>query len=124
MECFNCHEKGHYSFQCPRNALFCGDKSVERMVSPTSKFDEVKRKGLIEGNCAENILLDTGCSRTMVRRELIPQSKMLEGEAVPIRCAHGDVVLYPLALVQVAINGKKMEVKAAVSETTNGHATG
>ena len=42
---------------------------------------------------------------------------MLEGEAVPIRCAHGDVIVYPLALLQVAIDGKRIEVNAAVSET-------
>ena len=23
LECFNCHEKGHYAFQCPKDAHFC-----------------------------------------------------------------------------------------------------
>ena len=36
--------------QCPRNALFCKDKSRKRMVSRTADINEVKRKGQIEGN--------------------------------------------------------------------------
>ena len=35
-------------------------------------------------------MLDTGCSRTMVRRELVSEDKLLEGEVVAVRCAHGD----------------------------------
>ena len=26
IDCFNCHQKGHYSFNCPSKALFCGVK--------------------------------------------------------------------------------------------------
>ena len=77
---------------------------------------ELKRSGAVEGTAVDNILLDTGCLRTLVRQELVPRSKMLEGEAVAIRCAHGDTVLYPLALVQMVVDGRNMEVKAAVSE--------
>ena len=40
---------------------------------------------------------------------------MLEGEAVTIRCAHGDIILYPLACVHLSI-GEKISVKAAVSD--------
>ena len=32
-------------------------------------------------------------------------------------CAHGDTVLYPLALVQVKVDGYCLEVEAAVSDT-------
>ena len=42
-------------------------------------------------------VLDTGCKRTMVRQDLVPQEKILEGDVATIRCAHGDTVLYPLA---------------------------
>ena len=77
---------------------------------------ELKRSGAVEGTAVDNILLDTGCSRTLVRQELVPRSKMLEGEAVAIYCAHGDTVLYPLALVQMVVDGRNMEVKAAVSK--------
>ncbi len=41
-------------------------------------------------------LLDTGCSRTMVHRDLVEEEKKLEGEAVTIRCARGYMALYPL----------------------------
>ena len=32
-----------------------------------------------------------------MRRNLVPQRKILPGDAVTIRCAHGDTVLYHLA---------------------------
>ena len=52
---------------------------------------------IVEGQEVADILLDTGCSRALVRRDLVNEEKMLEGEAVKIRYAHGDTVLYPLA---------------------------
>ena len=74
---------------------------------------ELKRSGAVEGTAVDNILLDTGCSRTLVRQELVPRRKIVEGEAVAIRCANGDTVLY---LVQMVVDGRDMEVNAAVSE--------
>ena len=43
---------------------------------------EVYQKGWVEGQSVEKVLLDTGCSRTMVKRDLVPQHKILEGDAV------------------------------------------
>ena len=51
----------------------------------------------------------------MVQKSLVPPQWMLEGEAVTIRCAHGDIILYPLACVHLSIGEKKISVKAAVS---------
>ena len=131
IDCFNCHQKGHYSFNCPSNALFCGVKRVGNGVKRTGKWNPgvkrggkwsptqtgMKRAGAVEGNNVQNILLDTGCSRSLVRKELVPPGKLLEGEAIAIQCAHGDTVLYPLAQVEVAVGGRSLEVTAAVSET-------
>ena len=63
------------------------------------------------------ILLDTGCSRRMVRRHLVPHAKMLEGKMVSIKCAHGDTVLYPLAVVDMEVEGIPVHVEAAVVDT-------
>ena len=76
----------------------------------------VRRKGVVEGTMVQDIILDTGCSQTMVRQNLARTSKILEGEAVTVRCAHGDTVLYPLSEVDLELAGKKMKVKAAISE--------
>ena len=53
----------------------------------------------------------------MVHKRLVPQQRLLQGGATAIRCAHGDTVLYPLAQLQVEVEGKAIEVEAAVSET-------
>ena len=71
----------------------------------------------MEGKEVSDILLDTGCSRTMVHRDLVRKGKEREGEAVTICCAHGDVSLYPIADVDLEPKGIQMQVKAAVSNT-------
>lgn len=71
----------------------------------------------MEGKEVSDILLDTGCSRTMVHRDLVPEGKQLEGEAVTICCAHGDVSLYPLAEIDLKLEGVEVKVKAAVSDS-------
>ena len=53
----------------------------------------------------------------MVRRQLVPQDKFLEGKWVSIRCVHGDTVLYPLADVQLVVEGIPVKVEAAVAES-------
>jgi predicted aspartyl protease len=53
----------------------------------------------------------------MVHRDLVRDEKQLEGEAVTICCAHGDVSLYPLAEVNLEFEGIQMRVKAAVSDS-------
>ena len=73
-----------------------------------------RRAGQVGKTRVEDILLDTGCSRTMVRRELVSDDKLLEGEVVAVRCVHGDTVVYPLA--DVELEGDKVQVVAAVAE--------
>ena len=123
IECFNCHQKGHYSSNCPHNAMYCTERkanytgtSIVREWQGVAKPGVVK-PGFIEGKYVRDILLDTGCSRTLVRQDLVPEKSRLQAEVVAIRCAHGDTVLYPLAQVQVKIDGYCLEVEAAVSDT-------
>jgi len=123
IECFNCHRKGHYSFNCPHNALFCTERRADpRGHSFASRRSGIAqpgtlKQGIIEGKSVKDILLDTGCSRTLVRQDLVPENKIKKGEAVAIRCAHGDTVLYPLAQIHMEVEGRSIEVEAAVSDT-------
>ena len=70
----------------------------------------------------QDILLDTGCMRTMVRADLTPPppppppEKFQEGDAVIIQCAHGDSVHYPLANVEIQMDGLEIKVEAAILE--------
>ena len=47
-----------------------------------------------------------------MHRDLVRKGKELEGEAVTICCAHGDVSLYPIAEVDLELKDVQMQVKA------------
>jgi len=76
----------------------------------------VTKSGTVEGHPVGDILLDTGCSTTLVQRELVPEERLLDGE-VTVRCAHGDTTTYPLAEVVVEVQGVRFEGMAGVSKT-------
>ena len=108
--CYHCKKLGHVSSRCPeREALFCFE---DRDFAGS----ELCQKGLVEGRKVSRILLDTGCSRTMVNQRCISSEKILDGKMVSIRCAHGDTRLYNLAEVTVQLQGVTMQVEAAVAE--------
>ena len=43
-----------------------------------------KCEGKVEGQWVSDIVLDTGCTRTLVHRNLVSRGKFLEGESVVI----------------------------------------
>ncbi|KAL5515899.1 hypothetical protein EMCRGX_G001144 [Ephydatia muelleri] len=55
-------------------------------------------------------------TRTMIRRDLVPTTKILD-DAVTVQCAHGDTVAYPLAVVELTVDGLPLTVEAALSDT-------
>ena len=75
------------------------------------KKQDMTRVGRVEGTIVSDILLDTGCDRTLVRKELVPAERMVAGE-VPIRCAHEDVHVYLLAKLEIEIGGSIVGVEA------------
>ena len=82
------------------------------------KTTSVCRSGQVEGTLVNKIVLDTGCSSTiMVRQDLVPGHKLIGGDAITIQCAHGDSILYLEAQLELQVNGVPVCVKAAVSES-------
>ena len=103
IRCFNCHK----ARDCPSNALFGGEQGMLG----------IKHSGVVEGNAVDDIMLETGCSRTMVRGDLVPREKILESRGAVVRCAHGNTVLYPTAQVCLEVDGYKINTTAAVTNT-------
>ena len=107
--------KGTHVHEVPSKALTCLELSAHP-VWHRSK-DGPTCSGTVEGQATEDILLDTGCSRTMVRTDLVVPSSVSSTQQVVIRCAHGEAVSYPTALVNMEIEGLQVCVEAAVCKS-------
>ena len=95
VKCFSCGNMGHMSMQCPDKVWFCGGGIPQQMT---------RRAGQV------------GKTRVEEDRELVSDDKLLEGEVVAVRCAHGNTVVYPLADVELELEGDEVQVIAAVAE--------
>lgn len=79
IQCFNCHQKGHYASNCPERSLFCMERRLDnernsrvRQRSPHRiSVPGVIKAGVVEGKEVNNILLDTRCSHTLVHRDIV-----------------------------------------------------
>ena len=106
------------SRQCPTSALFCGVKGYTRYSAKRKRLSQpFQCKGVVEGQLVNDIVLDTGYSRTLVRSDLLREKDFSQEETVTVQCAHGDVVTYPLARVELEVEGRSLTVEAAVSDT-------
>ena len=113
-QCYHCKKQGHMSWECPEKSMVCKERMDRRHAGGRPMY--MYKTGKVEGQEVADILLDTGCSRTMVRRNLVAMEKVIVGKVVKITCAHGDTKLHPLALVEVELGGAHIQVEAALSE--------
>ena len=71
-------------------------------------------QGLVEGKPAE-LLVDSGASCTLVHQALVAPEKINTDDQLQIKCAHGDLAVYPTANIEINIGGKLYHVRAGVS---------
>ena len=110
---FNCNERVHISSTCPKRSLYC---SGSKLGITSSGPEMARRQWTVNGVFCPDILVDTGATQTVVRKELVTDDDILDGE-VMIQCAHGDTASYPLAVVKIYIEGNDIITTAAVSST-------
>ncbi len=119
--CYSCREVGHIAPNCPlkkpSDAAYVDQNMVlDSPNKPVVTKTGVTRCGEVEGVPVQDITLDTGSARTIINSKLVADSTEITG-TVPIRCAHGDVQIYPLAQVEIRVGEKCFMVEAAVSKT-------
>ena len=107
LKCFNCGNRGHISERCPaKPTLYC---------SLGERNGQLSRTGKVAGTTVDGIFLDSGCARTLVRRQLVPESA-IQNDVVEIRCVHGDATQYPVAELEIEVDGRKFVVRAGVAD--------
>ena len=68
--CYHCHKKGHVAMECPDKALLCQQMKLQNVALTK----QLKGAGEVEEHDVTKILLDIGCSQTLVRRDLVLRS--------------------------------------------------
>ena len=73
-----CKEKGDMAFKCPKTAgLYCDEDDNE--PEQQAECTDVYRRGSVNSVAVEDIILDTGAARTLVREDLVPQDDIKDG---------------------------------------------
>ena len=76
LVCYNCHQKGHKSSESPANVLSCTELEKQKSCPYTT--------GMVNNKSVNDVILDTGCSRTMVRRDLVKLEERENAHATPL----------------------------------------
>ena len=119
LRCYNCNQPGHTVRNCP-HATSSALATLRHPAPIQGYFNRgglparVFRTGTVFGTLTSDICLDTGCSQTLVHSSLVPREKLLD-ETVDIRCAHGDIVSYPMAVAPICIDSEQYTVRVGVS---------
>ena len=115
IRCYKCNGLGHRAAECPTGRaklVGCADSSGK--VNKSS----VTVCGSVNGIAVQDIVMDTGCSQTLVHESLVDTHTLNLDDVIAVRCAHGDVVDYPTAPVCISVvPGETIKVRAGVSCT-------
>ena len=120
--CYACGQYGHLSYSCPNKhspdtpgqshkALF-GEACKD--VAWNKESQKYIQDGTVDGRPVK-MLVDTGCTRTIVASTVVRKSKVTPKNKVPILCVHGDTCLYPTARVKLMCGNWEKEMEVAVA---------
>ena len=102
--CYKCNKKGHLARNCTTKTLH-----VQEEKNNPSVFVE----GEVNGQPVSRIQLDSGASRTVVRRNLISPTDIGE-RSIVVTFGNGTCGEYPLATISVKVDEQEYRLEAAV----------
>ena len=108
--CYGCREPGHLRPDCPNK--------VKRVVSPVqeAESDESLIAAVIGGVEVSNAEVDTGCDRTLVHPDFIPEGSLLNKTCV-LKGYQGNSKTHELAKVTIGVGSVSDTVIVAVDDT-------
>ncbi|XP_069085522.1 uncharacterized protein [Pleurodeles waltl] len=102
--CYSCSEWGHIARNCPHK------KETEEPMEIGLTKGRVFWSGgdkpkyilpIVVNNEKRTALIDSGCSHSVIRGNLVMPGQVVKGQQVLITCVHGDQRYYPLATIQL-----------------------
>ena len=104
---YNCGVRGHTSRHCPSEAfLGRASKSAGYHGSRQPVRQLFCCGGIVEGQFVNDVVLDTDCSRTLVRSDLVREKSCGLRKTVTVQCTNGGSVRYPVATVKIVCRGE------------------
>jgi len=107
IRCYRCKEPGHLSYNCPTKPTSTkppGPRAGYLCLTPLNTephFTEYYIEGFIGGKQAK-MLVDTGCTRTLVHRKFVSKSDETANK-ITVLTATGERIVIPLAWVEIKV---------------------
>lgn len=114
--CYKCGKLAHIAKWCSSRAFYDEGIPCSGGVGEPKRSKDIFRSGTVDRSPVTNILLDTGCTSTIVHEKLIPQRRKISGKVV-IHCAHSNEVSYPLTKVQITFDEQTFTLEAGMFHT-------
>lgn len=119
IECYTCKQPGHIVVNCPSKAQ-C-NVAVARLISvPYPERDLDIYTGQVDGNIANTMLIDSGCTFSQVHAKMIDPEFSRTG-TVNIDMASGDQRL-DTTIVTIDLEGKRFRKEVAINPASHFHA--
>ena len=124
--CFQCNAYGHFAVECHSKPAVAKPKTEVDWVGALTQQQELKlvestidRRatvcGSIGGHSFKNILLDTGATQTVIKRELV-DPHYFTGEHKVARSFNGNQQSFPLAKTSVRVDGAEHDLDVLVAD--------
>ena len=117
-KCFQCGKFGHLMYSCPERQ----GKDIKPALSGkgcneiawNKGSQKFLRRGMLNGKPVQ-MLIDTGCTKTMVSADYLPADRLDHSNKERILCVHGDEVCYPTAEVRLKLGRWSQKSRVVVA---------